>query len=159
MSMMQISISPMQAQHIDACARLMVSLPLWSESYGVDYHAARERFESGLADGADVCVALADDVVAGFVWFVRRGAFGRSGYVRLLAVRADWQGHGVGTQLMDFVEEVLFAEDDDVFLLTFAPNEGAQRFYRHRGYERVGVLTEYSGPGIDELIFRKRRPQ
>jgi len=137
----------------------MASLPLWSEHYGVDYEAARARFASGLADGADIYVALAGDEVVGFLWFARRGAFARSGYVRLLGVRADWQGQGVGTQLMDFAEEMLFAEDDNTFLLTYAPNEAAQRFYRHRGYEQVGVLFQYSGSGIDELIFRKRRPR
>ncbi|GEM_PF-152309 len=156
--MTQISIVPLQAQHVDACARLMVALPLWGESYGVTYDAARVRFESGPADSADVYVALVEDEMVGFGWFVRRGAFARSGYIRLLGVRADWQGRGVGTQLMDFTEETLFAEDKDIFLLTFAPNEGAQRFYRQRGYEQVGVLTDYSGPGIDECIFRKRRP-
>ena len=156
--MAQISILPMRAQHIDVCARLMVALPLWGESYGIDYHAARARFESGVADAADVYVALVEDAVVGFVWFAQRGAFARSGYIRLLGVRADWQGRGVGTQLMDFAEEMLFAEDKDIFLLAFAPNEGAQRFYRRRGYEQVGALTEYSGPGIDEFIFRKRRP-
>ena len=156
--MTQISIAPMQAQHVDACARLMVSLPLWSQTYGVDYPAARARFASGLEDGADVYVGLAEDAVVGFLWFVRRGAFARSGYVRLLAVETDWQGRGVGTQLMDFAEEILFAEDRDIFLLTFAPNEAAQRFYRRRGYEQVGVLVQYSGPGVDEVVHRKRRP-
>ena len=59
---------------------------------------------------------------------------------------------------MDFAEEALFAEDKDVFVLAFAPNEAAQRFYRRRGYEQIGGLDKYSGPGVDELIFRKRRP-
>jgi ribosomal protein S18 acetylase RimI-like enzyme len=157
--MTRISIAPLEAQHVDACARLMVSLPLWSEGYEVDYDAARARFESGVTDGADAYVALVDDTVVGFLWFVRQGAFARSGYVRLLGVGADWYGRGVGTRLMDFAEKILFADDKDVFLLTFAPNQAARRFYRRRGYEHVGVLTEYSGPGVDELVFRKRRPE
>jgi ribosomal protein S18 acetylase RimI-like enzyme len=155
--MIDISIVPLEARWVDTCARLMVSLPLWSESCEVDCQAARARFESALADGADVYVALVDGTVVGFLWFVRRGAFARSGYVRLLGVGSGWQGRGVGTQLMDFAEDTLFAEDKDVFVLAFAPNEIAQRFYRHRGYEQVGELTKYSGPGVDELIFRKRR--
>jgi len=157
--MTQISIAPLEAQHVDACARLMVSLPLWSDSYQVDYAAARARFESGVADNADLYVAIVDDTIVGFLWFVRQGAFARSGYVRLLGVATGWQGRGVGTRLMDFAEEILFADDKDVFLLTYAPNQAAQRFYRRRGYEQVGVLAKYSGPGVDELIHRKRRPE
>jgi ribosomal protein S18 acetylase RimI-like enzyme len=138
----------------------MLSLPLWRDSYEVDIQGARARFQSGVDEGGDVYVALAEDKVVGFLWFVRRGAFARSGYVRLLGVGTDWQGCGVGTQLMDFAEEILFAEDKDVFVLAFGPNKAAQRFYRRRGYEQVGMLDKYSGPGpgVDEIIFRKRRP-
>jgi ribosomal protein S18 acetylase RimI-like enzyme len=155
-----VCIAALAADQVDACAELMVSLPLWCDSYEVGLQGARARFQSGVDDGADVYVALAEDEVVGFLWFVRRGAFDRSGYVRLLGVGTDWQGCGVGTQLMDFAEEILFAEDKDVFVLAFAPNKAAQHFYRRRGYEQVGTLDKYSGPGpgVDELIFRKRRP-
>ena len=155
--MTRISINPLQACHLDACARVMASLPLWSETYEVDPDTARERFASSLASEEEVYVALSGDEVVGFLSFVRRGAFARSGYIRLLGVRADWQARGVGTQLMDFAEDILFAEDSDVFLLTYAANEAAQGFYRSRGYEQVGVLAKYSGPGVDEFIHRKRR--
>jgi ribosomal protein S18 acetylase RimI-like enzyme len=159
MTKAQITVAPLDAQRVEACARLMVSLPLWRDSYRVDYEAAHARFEAGLLSRDDVYVALVDDAVVGFLWFVRRGAFARSGYVRLLGVSSEWQGRGVGTKLMDFAEAILFTEDRDVFLLTFAPNEAAQRFYCHRGYEQVGELAGYSDPGVDELVFRKRRPE
>lgn len=159
MSMTKISIRPMQAQHVDACARLVIATPLWGERYGVTYNGVRARLESGLANGGDMYVALTGAMVVGLVWFARRGAFARSGYIRVVGVRADCRGRGVGTQLMDFVEEALFAEDDNIFLLVSAFNEGAQRFYRRRGYEQVGVLTDYARLGIDEFIFRKWRPE
>ena len=151
------SILPLQAEHIDACARLVAATPLWSECYGVGYYSARARFEAALS--AEVFVALCEDVVVGFVWFAQRGAFTRSGYICLLGVRPDRQGHGVGTQLMTFAEKRLFATDDDIFLLVSSFNERAQRFYHRRGYEKVGVLIDYVRPGIDEFIFRKRRPE
>ena len=156
---MLTTVLPLQSEHIDGCARLMAGLPLWHEHYAVNEEGARARFAAGLAEGADIRVALAGDEVVGFVFFLRRGVFGRSGYIRLLGVRADWQAQGVGTQLMDVAEAACFAEARDVFLFVSAFNEAAQRFYRHRGYGQVGVITDYVQPGVDELIFRKRRPE
>ena len=155
--MTRILILPMQAGHVDGCARIVATTPLWSERYGIDYSAARTRFRSGMVEAASLYVAQRKVEVVGFVWLSLRGAFTRSGYICLLGVRSDFQGCGVGTKLMDFAEELLFADDDNVFLLVSGFNESAQRFYRNRGYEKVGMLADYVRPGIDEFIFQKRR--
>ena len=154
-----VSVVPMQVEHTEACARVVAETPLWRKHYGVSHHAARTRFEAGIALSAEIFVALCADVVVGFVWFARRGAFTRSGYISLLGVRPDRQGRGVGTQLMAFAEERLFATDDNIFLLVSSFNERAQRFYHRRGYEKIGVLIDYVRPGIDEFVFRKRWPR
>jgi ribosomal protein S18 acetylase RimI-like enzyme len=88
---------------------------------------------------------------------VEKGAFNRSGYIMLIGVRTEMQGHGVGRALMLAAESALFAQVADVFLLVSDFNSAAQAFYQRLGYEQVGAIPDYVMPGITELIFHKRR--
>jgi ribosomal protein S18 acetylase RimI-like enzyme len=51
------------------------------------------------------------------VWFLVRGAFGRSGYVKWLGVAPEARGHGVGRSLLKHAERRIFRSCADVFLL------------------------------------------
>ncbi len=84
----------------------------------------------------------------------RGGAFGRSDYLRLIGVRADCAGQGIGAALLSEVEAR--ATSRDLLLLVSDFNEGAQRFYRRMGYEQIGAIPGYVLPDVTELIFRKR---
>lgn len=95
----------------------------------------------------------------GLAWWLPRGAFGRSAYLRLLVVSAHATGGGVGAALMDAVEVEAFAGSDDLFALANVDNDGARRFYARRGYAEVGRLDDYVAPGLHEVLLRKRRPQ
>lgn len=48
MSMTKIFILPMQGQHVEVCARLVVARPLWGERYDVTSDAPPVRFEDEL---------------------------------------------------------------------------------------------------------------
>lgn len=112
-----------------------------------------------LKDAGDAVVATVDGAFAGFAWWLQRGAFGRSGYVKLIGAHRNHRSEGVGTALMDAAETALFdtAGRRDVFLLVSAFNDGARRFYERRGYEEVGTIEEYVEAGIDEVLMRKSR--
>ena len=142
---------------IPACARLMAASPLW-QRYGVSESAAAQRFETGLAQNATILVAEEHGQVAGFVWYVTRGAFNRSGYIMLIGVQPDRQGQGAGRALMAAAEQQMFTQVSDVFLLTSDFNQPAQRFYEHLGYTQIGSIPDYVIPGVTELIFRKHKP-
>ncbi len=135
----------------------MAENPLW-ERYGVTLDSAYQRLSAGQQQGATILIAETADAVVGFIWYVEKGAFFRSGYVMLIGVDPALQGQGVGENLMDAVESILFETSEDVFLLVSDFNEGAQRFYHHRGYEPVGSLPGYVLPDVSELIYRKRKP-
>jgi len=148
-------IRPMIAEDIPALARLMSSDPLW-QRYGVTEESAARRLREGCASGATIAVAEIDGEPVGFVWYVERGAFNRSGYIMLIGVQGDARGAGVGRALMEHAEAALFARAADIFLLVSDFNTAAQAFYGRLGYEQVGTIPGYVVPGITELIFRKR---
>ncbi len=154
---MEPTIRPMQARDVLHCARIMAETPLW-QRYNVTMTRAEIYFNDALAeDSADLFVITVDDRAVGVVWCVVRGAFDRSGYVRLLMVDGVWRGLGVGGALLDYAEAYLGAAGaEDVILLVSDFNHAAQRFYRRHGYSQVGALPDYVVQGVSELIYRKR---
>ena len=148
-------IRPMAPGDVPSLASLMAGDPLW-QRYGVTEESAARRLREGYAASATIAVAEIEGEPAGFVWYVERGAFNRSGYIMLIGVQGDARGTGVGRALMEQAEAALFAQAADVFLLVSDFNAAAQAFYRRLGYEQIGTIPDYVAPGITELIFRKR---
>ena len=147
-------LHPLHSEDVAGCARIMAENPLW-QRYGVTLESANQRISAGLAQGAAILVAGAPADPQGFIWYVEKGAFARSGYIMLIGIDPAMQGRGLGELLMDEAEKILFQSSRDVFLLVSDFNEGAQRFYRRRGYEQVGALPGYVLPDVTELLFRK----
>ncbi len=152
----ELVIRPISLADIPDCARWVAETPLW-QRYGVTETSFRERLKDGLADGSTIYVAERAAQVVGFIWFVERGAFNRSGYVQLIGVRPTERSQGVGRALMQFAEKEMLAHTRDVFLLVSDFNVAARRFYQRLGYQQVGILPDYVVRGICELIFWKRR--
>jgi ribosomal protein S18 acetylase RimI-like enzyme len=157
-------VRKMQMEDIEACARLVAESALW-QRYGVTEESAARRFEGGLALQAGLArqdkidVAEVEGRAAGFIWYAARGAFGRSGYIRLIGVAPEQRGRGVGRAMMDHAEGEIFREGvGDIFLLVSDFNEDAQRFYQRLGYRQVGAIPDYILPGVAELIFYKPDP-
>lgn len=149
-----MNIRALLADDLPALAALMAGDPLW-QRYGVTEAGAARRLADGLAAGATIAVAVADGAVAGFIWYVARGAFNRSGYIMLIGVEPWARGRGVGRGLMEHAEAALFTEAGDVFLLVSDFNAAAQAFYRRLGYQQVGAIPDYVVPGVAELVFCK----
>jgi ribosomal protein S18 acetylase RimI-like enzyme len=151
-----MNIRAMISQDLPACAQIMAENSLW-QRYGVTAESAMKRLSSGLENDATILVAQ-DQNVVGFLWYVQKGAFQRSGYVMLIGVAPEAQSLGVGAQLMDEAERIMFTTSRDVILLVSDFNLSAQRFYKRRGYYQIGAIPDYVLPGITELIFRKVKP-
>jgi len=149
-------IRPLLAGDIPVCAAMMAGSQLW-QRYGVTHASATQRLHNGLNAHETIAVAEVDGNPAGFVWYVLDGAFHRSGYIMLIAVREDVRGSGIGQALMGFAEDRMFSLVKDVFLLVSDFNLAAQRFYQRLGYTQVGAIPDYILPGISELIYHKRR--
>ncbi len=149
-----MTVRPLRAEDVEACAAIMSGLPLW-RAYAVTMRDARETFHAALRGAAQVQVAEDAGRVLGFVEYLVRGTFGHSGYVWAVGVAANAQGRGVGGLLMDAAEAKIFEAGPNVFLLVSASNAGARRFYERRGYRRVGEIPDYVRPGLTEILYRK----
>ena len=68
-----------------------------------------------------------------------------------LFVRPDWEGHGIGSLLMDRAEAFLFERHTSIWLGT-DPSTRAAGFYERRGWKRMQMMD--SG----DTRFEKLRP-
>ena len=152
-----IPIHPLQAEDISGCAHIMSENPLW-QRYGVTPQSALLRISTGFEQTASILVAGPVGNPLGFIWYVQKGAFARSGYVMLIGVDPNQQGKGTGDALMDAAEANMFQHTSDIFLLVSDFNTSAQRFYQRRGYTQTGSLPAYVLPDITELLYRKTKP-
>ncbi len=149
-----VRIRPLRQNDLASCAAIVAGEPLWRR-YGIS-----ERRAYGLLAAASrrhdvIYVAEYRSSVIGFIWFRLDGTFAHSGYVRWIGTASDARGKGIGSALMKFAEQRIFRRGPNVFLLVSDFNRRAQRFYRARGYGRVGALKDYVVPGVTELIYRK----
>lgn len=154
-----VTVRDLTASDVEACCLLVERTPLF-HPYGYGREAARKDFEAELARArpeSTMLVALQGERIVGFARFVVRGAFDRCGYLRLIVVDPDVTGAGVGRRLLAELE-ALHLQPSGIMLLCAKDNVGAQRFYEHLGYERVGELPSYVQEGLDELIYYKRPP-
>jgi ribosomal protein S18 acetylase RimI-like enzyme len=133
-----------------ACAEIMATSEPW-----VTLRRTRGQALTILADRdvQETYVALHEGSVVGFVILVLKGAF--VGYIRTVAVRADWRSRGLGRRLIGFAEERIFQESPNVFLCVSSFNPRARALYERLGYETVGELRDYIVRGHSEWLMRK----
>ena len=151
-----ITIRPGDQSHLEVCKNAL----LCSEM-GRVYFISDDRAIAYLTDGftaGEIMVAVDEAGRAlGFIRIKPSGAFGSFPYVACLAVSEAHRGKGIGSRLLASFEAEGFATASRVFLLVSDFNEAAQRLYRSRGYQQVGLLPGLFLDGIDELIMMKRR--
>ena len=147
-----MNIRPLNAEDVTVVAAWVVTIPLW-QRYGASADVLAQRLLMAL-DTDLILTADTDDQAVGLAWCVPKGGFGRSAYLRMLGVRPDQAGGGVGAALLSALEATVASHD--LFLLTSDFNVDAQRFYQRQGYEQIGAIPGYVLPDVTELIYRKR---
>jgi ribosomal protein S18 acetylase RimI-like enzyme len=148
-----IQVRRATSQDLPACGTIIDSQPLWAQ-YGYHGNDAVRHLTVSLAGGEAVWIAADEEDVVGFAWILPHGAFGRSPYLRLIAVKRGAEGRGIGARLLGSAERD--AAGRTFFLLVSSFNEGARRFYERQGYREVGMLPSYVVAGIDEIMMCKR---
>ncbi len=131
---------------------LACSDPWISRGYSEDN--LRRILENAVGRG-DTFIAEEDSVPTGIACFIPDPVIADGGCVRFIAVRQDKRRHGIGRQLMGFVERKVFGRSPNIFVSIGASNEPAQRFFERLGYRKVGEVPDASGVGQPELILRK----
>ncbi|HSH01449.1 MAG TPA: GNAT family N-acetyltransferase [Anaerolineae bacterium] len=140
-----------QATEAVICARMMVATEPWV-TLGRTYEAALEMM---MDPERELYVAEEAGVIRGFVLLVMSGGI-KEGYIQSLCVVPYLRGEGIGGRLLDFAEERIGRALPAVYLMVSSFNEGAQRLYGGRGYERVKVYKDYVVEGHDEILMCKR---
>lgn len=132
-----------------SCAKKLVSKNIfqWNE-----YYPNRNVFENDLYNKwlyvtvkenkviGSVCVSdLIDDEYATVKWLTPNN--NNNIYIHRLAVDPDYQGVGYAQKMMSFAEE--FAKKNkyrSIRLDTFSKNMKNQKFYKQRGYKKLGEI-------------------
>lgn len=149
-----LTVRPMLDADVDACARIIGETPLWRDRYGISTARCQALLQAAMTRNDGLLVAHDVQEVVGFAWFITKGAFGRSGYLRMLAVRSDRQNRSAGASLLQAVES---AAGDDLFVLVSDFNTDARRFYQRHGYGEVGQLNGYVLPEVNEVVLWRRK--
>lgn len=98
------------------------------------------------------------DSVAGFACFGPTPFTDRVWDLYWLCVDRAQQGAGIGSQLLQYVEDMLRARGARAIYLETSDSEAyapARRFYEHHGYERVACLEDFYKRGESKVIYRK----
>jgi ribosomal-protein-alanine N-acetyltransferase len=137
-------------EEIRVCAEIMTTSDPW-----VTLGRTMEQAQRILSDREvqETYVAVHDGAVVGFVILVVKGAF--VGYIRTVAVHAEWRSRGLGRRLIWFAEERIFRDSPNVFLCVSSFNPRARALYDRLGYETVGELRDYVVRGHSEWLMRK----
>ena len=76
----------------------------------------------------------------------------------LIAVHPSYQGRGIGTSMMKYIEQKLAASGERILLVETSGLESYEKtreFYRQCGYEEEARLREFYQAGEDKIVFRK----
>jgi ribosomal-protein-alanine N-acetyltransferase len=147
----RVTVRPIAADaEVRVCAEIMSSSDPW-----ITLGRSMTEAQRILSDREvqEVYVAVHEGAVVGFVILVLKGAF--VGYIRTVAVQADWRSRGLGRRLIWFAEERIFRESPNVFLCVSSFNPRARSLYERLGYETVGELHDYIVRGHSEWLMRK----
>jgi GNAT superfamily N-acetyltransferase len=153
-------------------AGLMAQSPLLAR-YRVEYGAALASLEDAHAAGDTLLVARARaadegdassqragaaiEIIAGFAWLsLAPRILGGAAYLRLLLVAEAYQGTGLGSRLLEWVERTARERGArHLYLLATTDNHRARQFYDRHGYRHVGDLPGLVWPDLDEALYHK----
>jgi [ribosomal protein S18]-alanine N-acetyltransferase len=117
-----------------------------------DYDESLRLLES---PDLETYVAVDQNQVLGFAMLNLKGDF--VGYLKTLCVAPESRGSGIGTALVQFVEERIFRDHANVFILSSSFNPRARALYERLGYQFIGELKDYVVRGHSEMLLRKTR--
>jgi ribosomal protein S18 acetylase RimI-like enzyme len=98
-------------------------------------------------------VLTRDETLAGVISV--RYPWLRGPYLELIGLIPDFQGAGLGSELIGWFEQQARLVADNAWVIVSAFNHKAYDFYRRHGFVEVGVIKELVRPGYDEILLRK----
>jgi ribosomal-protein-alanine N-acetyltransferase len=132
-------------------ARLMAASEPWI-TIGRNVDETRDLL--GASD-ARLFIARRQSEPCGFLLIRPRGVV-YSPYIASLAVSEQDRGKGIGTQLLQFAEDLYRSESNHLFMCVSSFNTRAKELYDRLGYTVVGEFKDYAMAGASEYLLYKR---
>lgn len=152
--MTEIEIRELKEEDIEACAEMTVTSFPWT-AFGLAKENTIKFFYDRLGKEL-VYVAINKNEVLGFIAIKRDILY--ANYIRRIVVREDLRNHGIGTKLIQFIEEITYSNGlPNVFLVTTIINKRAVNFYEKNEFQKIGVIPDFIAEGLDEYIFWKTK--
>jgi ribosomal protein S18 acetylase RimI-like enzyme len=105
------------------------------------------------------CMVDDEDQLLGYICYgptpMTQGAFD----LYWIAVDRRYQGQGIGSRLLDFLEEGIKERKGRMILVdtsSIAEYEKTQKFYFRKGFHEVARVPDYYWPGNDRVTFCKK---
>ena len=154
-SIMGIELVELGSEFIPRCAALMMAANPWDKLY----FTTAQCEESLASPGMRIHGLLADGELLGFLSSLAAGLGGEP-LIEYLCVADGHRSQGLGTRLINFFEEELFPDADNVYLFVSDINPAAIRLYVRLGYQQVGAFPNFNLEAQTEFLHRKsRRPR
>lgn len=152
---MQIKIQKGSYEYLGDCVEALLYSDI-GKTYFNNEAKCQNAIKEGLEQGS-LYVALADKVCAGFIWYLPKGAFHSFPYLHIISIKDRYRGKGIGKKLIRFIEDIVFAEVDKLFLVVADFNLDARRLYERIGYQKVGELPNLYKNGVTEYLMMKKK--
>lgn len=149
-----MELRPLRMADCEAAGAIVAANPIWRDRYNYQADACARDLLYATSHG-DYVLGAFDKGLLGFAWLLPKGGFGRSPYLRLIAVAPSAQGGGVGARLLDEAEAHFAKSARHLFLMVSDFNTRAQQFYTQRGYAMVGQVPAFVLPDVAEQIWMK----
>lgn len=152
---MELHLERSEEQLPDGCVEIFRNSAIYDR-----YFKGEDRLEGSLRRAAErgelYLARTGEGELAGAMRVVMGGFCGLYPYLSLIGVRDTFRDKGVGSFLMDQLEELARRNGSRrVSLMVSDFNAGAQAFYRRRGYWLLGELPDAAKAGITELVMLK----
>ena len=135
-----------------ALVGILSTTEAWT-SYGINYDMAIGLFNE-MEDA--IYIAEIDNKVIGFITLRINGVGNIGAYIRMIAAAEGCRGQGVGSAMLNYVNEIASKKMPNLFLICSLENLGAQRFYVKMGFQKIGILKNLVVKDRDEILFRKK---
>ncbi|ACM20855.1 N-acetyltransferase, GNAT family [Geotalea daltonii FRC-32] len=152
----RVSINEGVSAHLDACLAMVRDSDL-GRNYFQDEGRLTGIIREGLLKGEIRIACTAENPCAGFIWFTGAGMFYGFPYIRLLAVNPACRSDGIGSFLLQYVEDLLRQRQARKVFLTVAEfNLRAKRLYERLGYGEVALISDLYIAGYAEHVMMKQ---
>ncbi len=149
---MNVEVKPLEAEaERRACLEIAKALPEWFNEAGLKVMERDLKSETTF-------IAVEKDQVLGFITV--KPLNDKALEILWMAVRREFRGRGIGTEMLRFVEmwakanfEVLVVKTSGD--LNYKPYDETRKFYERRGFVGVALIDPYPEWGEEALIYVK----